>query len=299
MSKRSKARRGSRTPSNTDVLRPGPNWPLLAVSGLGMLLTGYLAWTAFTGGAVQGCSAGGGCDIVLTSRWGTLLGLPTSVWGLVAYAALAAVAFVRRAEAHWSYAWTVAFFGVCYSVYLTVVSLTILESACPYCLTSLGLMTGILALVAYQRPPQMAHRSWLRLVAGRGAVAAVVILALHANYTAPQAEPTGPEDPTVRALAEHLKQEGVLFYGASWCPHCQEQKRLFGASASRLPYVECNLAGPNAPQSMACNQAGVQTYPTWIINGRAIVGQVLSLAELADATGLPGAATFRTTTSSP
>ena len=258
-----------------------------------MALTAYLAWTAFTGGAVQGCSVGGGCDIVLTSRWATLLGLPTSVWGLFGYTALAAVAFVRRADRHWSYAWTLAFFGVCYSAYLTVVSLTILESACPYCLTSLGLMTGILALVVFQRPPEMAHRSWVGLVAGRGALAAVVILVLHANYAAPQAEPTGPEDPMIRALAEHLTEKGVLFYGASWCPHCQEQKRLFGNSASRLPYVECNLAGPNAPQASACSIAGVRSYPTWVINGRAIVGQVLSLAELARTTGFPGAADFK------
>jgi hypothetical protein len=36
----------------------------------------------------------------------------------------------------------------------------------------------------------------------------------------------------------------------------------------------------------------VQTYPTWIINGRATVGQVLSLAQLAAASGFPGAASF-------
>ena len=98
-----------------------------------------------------------------------------------------------------------------------------------------------------------------------------------------------------KTLAEHLKEKGVLFYGASWCPHCQEQKRLFGASAKRLPYVECNLAGPNAPQASACTQAGVDTYPTWFINGRRYaVGQVLTLAELANATGFPDAAAFKT-----
>jgi uncharacterized membrane protein len=257
------------------------------------MLTGYLTWAAFSGGALQGCSAGGGCDMVLTSRWATLLGLPTSLWGLLGYTALAAIAFVRRADTHWSYAWTVAFFGVCYSVYLTVVSLTMLQSACPYCLTSLGLMTAVLALVVWQRPPELAHRSWRGLLAGRGALAAVVIVVLHANYVAPQAEPTGPEDPMIRALAEHLTEEGALFYGASWCPHCQEQKRLFGASVDRLPYIECSLGGPNAPQSAACRTAGVQTYPTWVINGRAIVGQVMSLAQLADASGFPDAGNFR------
>jgi uncharacterized membrane protein len=278
--------------SQTYALRPGPNWPLVALSSLGIALTAYLSWTSLTGGAVQGCSAGGGCEAVLTSRWATLLGLPTALWGLLAYVGLAAIAFVRRVDRHWTYAFTAAFFGVCYSVYLTVVSLTILESACPYCLTSLGLMTATLALVVWQRPPATARRSWVRLVAVRGAVAAVVILLLHGGYTAPQAEPTGPEDPTIRALAEHLSDKDVQFYGASWCPHCQEQKRLFGASASRLPYIECSPAGRNAPQSSSCRRAGIQSYPTWVINGRAIVGEVLSLAQLADATGFPQASAF-------
>ena len=293
MSKKSKTRKGSRVAFETHELRPGPNWPLLTVSGLGIALTGYLSWTALSGGAVPGCPAGGGCDLVLSSPWATLLGLPTSVWGLLAYIALAAIAFVRRADKQWSYAWTVAFFGVCYSVYLTVVSLTILGSACPYCLTSLALMSIALALVVRQRPAGMADRSWVWLVAGRGALAAMVILVLHANYVAPQPEPTGPEDPKIRALAEHLADEGVVFYGASWCPHCQEQKRLFGASAGRLPYVECSLGGPNAPQTTACRRAGVQSYPTWVINGRAMVGEVLTLAQLAEASGFPEAANFK------
>jgi uncharacterized membrane protein len=279
-------------PTNTQKLRPAPNWPLLAVSSLGIVLTGYLSWAALSGGTVQGCSAGGGCDVVLTSRWATLFGLPTALWGLFAYSGLAAIAFVRRADKQWSYAWTAAFFGVCYSVYLTVVSLTILESACPYCLTSLGLMLATLALVVVQRPVQTAHRSWLGLVGGRGVLAALVILLLHANYVAPQAEPAGPEDPNVRALAEHLTEAGALFYGASWCPHCQEQKRLFGASAGRLPYIECSPAGPNTPQAPSCNRAGVQSYPTWVIDGRAYAGQVLGLAELADISRFPGGTNF-------
>ena len=293
MSKKSKTRERSKTRPETHALRSGPNWPLLAVSGLGIVLTGYLSWTALTGSAVQGCSAGGGCDTVLTSRWATLLGLPTALWGLFAYIGLAAIAFVRRADKHWSYAWTAAFFGVCYSVYLTVVSLTILQSACPYCLTSLALMSTALALVVWQRPPAMAHRSWVGLAAGRGVFAALVILLLHANYVAPQAEPIGPEDPKIRALAEHLSDEGALFYGASWCPHCQEQKRLFGASASRLPYIECSPAGPNTPQAPSCSRAGVKSYPTWVINGQTYAGEVMSLARLASTTSFPGAADFK------
>jgi uncharacterized membrane protein/glutaredoxin len=256
------------------------------------VLTAYLTWTAFSGSAVTGCSAGGGCDLVLTSRWAKLFGLPTALWGLLAYAGLAGIAFVRRIDTHWSYAWTAAFFGVCYSVYLTTVSLTVLGSTCPYCLTSLGLMTATLVLVASQRPAAMASLPWSRLVARRGALAAVVILLLHLSYSSPVAESQGPEDPATQALAEHLSQQGVLFYGAYWCPHCQEQKRLFGPSAHRLPYIECGPGGPSAPSAPSCRAAGISTYPTWVIHGRARA-EVLNLQQLANLTGFPGAASLQ------
>jgi uncharacterized membrane protein/glutaredoxin len=289
MSKKARRSKGS-----VEVhLRPGPNWPLLAISLLGVALTGYLSWTSLSGGQAAGCSAGGGCDVVLSSAWATLLGLPTAVWGLLAYAALAAIAFIRRSDKQWSYALTVAFFGVCYSVYLTVVSLTILQSTCPYCLTSLALMAATLALVVLQRPIEMARRSWRSAIAGRGVLAALIILVLHGAYTSTPAEPVGPEDPAIRALAEHLADQGALFYGASWCNHCQEQKRIFGASAARLPYIECSPGGQNAPQLRRCSAAGVRNYPTWVINGQAYPGVVMSLAQLAGVSRFPAAAALQ------
>lgn len=290
MSKKSARRSNTAIPV---AVRTAPNWPLLAIAVLGAALTAYLSWTSLSGGQAAGCSAGGGCDVVLSSQWATLLGLPTALWGLLAYVTLGAIAFVRRVDRHWSYAFTVAFFGVCFSVYLTVVSLTILGSTCPYCLTSLALMAITLGLVIVQRPVEMARRSWLGLSAGPAVVAVLVILVVHGGRIGSPAEPTGPEDPTIRALAEHLANEDVVFYGASWCNHCQEQKRLFGASAVRLPYIECSPSGQNGPQLRACSAAGVRNYPTWVINGRPYPGVVLSLAQLASASNFPGAASFK------
>src|SRR5215207_6305337 len=133
-------------------LRPSPNWPLFALSALGMALSGYLAWTAMNGDSVKGCDVGGGCDLVLSSQWATTLGMPTAFWGFLTYTALAAIAYVQRVDRHWQYAWTVSLFGVLFSAYLTTISLTVLGATCPYCLTSLVLMTAIFALVTTQRP---------------------------------------------------------------------------------------------------------------------------------------------------
>src|SRR6476659_4696568 len=139
MGKKAKARREATVKPAVmgPPLRTAPNWPMLVLAVLGMILAGYLSWKELGHESVGFCAAGSDCDIVLSSRWATLLGLPTALWGFFAYASLAAIAFVRRVDRHWQYAWMISFFGFLFSAYLTTVSITILHAACPYCLTSL------------------------------------------------------------------------------------------------------------------------------------------------------------------
>ena len=288
MGKKAKTKREreiTRTPAASPApLRTGPNWPLFVLSVIGIFLTSYLTWTHWTGDMVKGCKVGSSCDIVLSSQWSTLLGIPTSAWGFLAYASLAAIVFIKRADLHWWAAWCIALFGVLYSAYLTTVSLTIIHAACPYCLTSLGLMTSVFLLTVYQRPSRLANFNWGRWLAKTVPVAAAVILILHLNYTGVLGDAPQAEDLQSKALAIHLAKSGAKMYGAFWCPHCKQQKAYFGASAARLPYVECSPDGQGAPQSKECAAAGINSYPTWVINGKHIE-EVMTLKQLADATG--------------
>ncbi len=64
-------------------------------------------------------------------------------------------------------------------------------------------------------------------------------------------------------FAQCLKDKGVTFYGAFWCPHCQNQKALFGNSKKFLPYVECST--PNGQgQTDICKANKIASYPTWV-----------------------------------
>ncbi|MBI2985210.1 MAG: vitamin K epoxide reductase family protein [Deltaproteobacteria bacterium] len=268
--------------------RPVPNWPLLGLALIGMGITAYLTATAWAGQTVAGCTEGSGCDVVLNSHWSKLFGLPISFWGFLAYASLAGIAFIKRADLHWKLAWVVSLFGVLYSIYLTGVSLVELKATCPYCLTSLGLMTVILATVAYQWPrdlPKFSWRAWL-LWSVSGSL--ILMLVLHLHYAGMLGKSAQPEDPWVRSLAEHLAKTDAKFYGAYWCPHCNDQKEMFGSSVDRLPYIECSLQGRNAPQAAVCQAAAIETYPTWVIGGRRYEG-VLTLGELARYSGFQGA----------
>ena len=264
--------------------RPQPNWPILGLSLIGLGLTAYLSWAESSGRGLQGCGIDSGCDAVLSSKWATLLGAPTAFWGLLAYATLAGLAFGSRAGWRWVATWTVSFVGVLYSIYLTTVSITLLGATCPYCLTSLALMTALFGVATMQKPAEMPGFTWRRLLLRTAPAAVIAIGLLHLNYVGILGRPPAVEDPYARALALHLTERGAKMYGASWCPHCIEQKEMFGASARRVPYVECSTGGQGSRQAGACQAAAIRQYPTWIIGGRRFE-EVLSLPRLAELTG--------------
>jgi uncharacterized membrane protein/Zn ribbon nucleic-acid-binding protein len=266
-----KSKKGKQ-PAAAGAVAEGPNWPLFVLALLGMGLSGYLTFSAWQGKAVAFCTEGAGCDIVLNSRWSTLLGMPTSLWGFLTYALLAAVAWNRDAANRWRWAWVISLFGLLFSLYLTGISFFSLQAACLYCLVSLGLMTTIFLLTTFQRPATLSRFSWGPFLGKSVGAAAFIIVALHLHYAGYLGSAPKAEDPWIRGLAEHLSRSEAKFYGASWCPHCSEQKHLFGSSEKRIPYVECSPGGPKAPQAPVCKEKNIQSYPTWIINGQRYTG---------------------------
>ncbi len=87
-----------------------------------------------------------------------------------------------------------------------------------------------------------------------------------------------PSTAAQKALSEHLRRRGALFYGAFWCPACGQQKALFGKEASqRLPYVEC---ADKAEGRQRCEAAEIRAYPTWDLPGKPRLEGVQSLEEL-------------------
>lgn len=87
-------------------------------------------------------------------------------------------------------------------------------------------------------------------------------------------------------FAQCLKDKGAVFYGAFWCPHCQNQKTMFGKSAKLLPYVECSTPDGKS-QLQICKDNNIKGYPTWeFADGSRESGEV-SLVKLEEKTGCP------------
>ena len=98
------------------------------------------------------------------------------------------------------------------------------------------------------------------------------------------------------ALARHLATTDAKEYVAYWCPHCHEQKLLFGKEASQILdenqiRVECAADSPRG-QPEVCQAANITGFPTWIINGQSYSG-VQNLDQLARISGYTGPRNFR------
>lgn len=85
------------------------------------------------------------------------------------------------------------------------------------------------------------------------------------------------------SFAQCLTQKGAIFYGAFWCPHCQNQKKMFGRSAKLLPYIECSTQNGQG-QLPICNEKKIEGYPTWEFADGSRLGGEVPLSKLAEKT---------------
>ena len=66
----------------------------------------------------------------------------------------------------------------------------------------------------------------------------------------------------LETLAKCLSEKGAKFYGSSGCGWCKKQKEVFGEAAQYLPYIEC-VDEETRKMTSQCQEAGIQSYPTW------------------------------------
>ena len=86
------------------------------------------------------------------------------------------------------------------------------------------------------------------------------------------------------AFAKCLATKQAKMYGLYWCPHCIEQKEMFGDAFHYVPYQECAIKSSSEEDSV-CKIAGVKLFPSWQFGQEPPKEVVLSLEALSDKTG--------------
>jgi hypothetical protein len=88
------------------------------------------------------------------------------------------------------------------------------------------------------------------------------------------------------AFAQCLTKKQAAMYGAYWCPHCNDQKKDFGASFQYVHYVECAVQGqPPNVQTPACKATQIKKYPTWVFVDGERIEATQTLEQLSQKTG--------------
>ncbi|MFN2384510.1 MAG: vitamin K epoxide reductase family protein [Gemmatimonadota bacterium] len=121
------------------------HWAARLLALIGFLDAAYLTATHLAGGSLA-CGASGGCDVVTTSRFATVGGVPIAAFGLVYYSAVSLVAWTppeawTRKHARILLALTGTALGV--SAFLVYLQAAVLEAWCRYCLVSAAMTVGL------------------------------------------------------------------------------------------------------------------------------------------------------------
>jgi uncharacterized membrane protein len=141
----------SGTLSNPAVAERLCSWliPALALAGLGIAL--YLAYVEITQVAAV-CGPVGKCNIVQSSPYAFIFGIPVAVLGSIFYLAILGLwLLLRFAGTGWAKLVPTIFLcltilGVLFSIYLTALELLVIKAVCAWCLGS-AVVTTLLLLI--------------------------------------------------------------------------------------------------------------------------------------------------------
>jgi uncharacterized membrane protein len=124
--------------------------PLLAVLGLGV--AAYLAYVEVN--QVEAvCGPVGECNIVQTSAYAVMLGIPVAVWGVLHYVAVGVLWTGQRfLSGRWANLLALGLlgltlFGTLFSIYLTCLELVVIRAICVWCLSSAVITTLLMLMV--------------------------------------------------------------------------------------------------------------------------------------------------------
>jgi len=92
-------------------------------------------------------------------------------------------------------------------------------------------------------------------------------------------------------FAKFLSENNIKMYSAYWCPHCHDQKQLFGKKAVKeLTIIECAQDGKDNKYKL-CREKQIDGFPSWEIKGEIYSG-VKDLNDLAIMTNYEGDTNF-------
>ena len=296
-------------------------WPKIIIavlSTIGIVDTGSITlknWGLFTSLSCPGIK--NGCETVLNSPWGNLFksnqfSIPLSLAGFITYLSILfltlflALNVISPKEKLNKFLWWLIFLISCASSTFSFLLINIMffkiKAYCFFCILSaiLSFSIFIISMIGakFESREPMIYRGFI--------VALTILIggliwsnnidpsnAIDISSTPEKVSPaiTTSSSPEKVEFAKFLNINNVTMYSAYWCPHCHDQKQLFGKKAVKeLSIVECAQDGKDN-QYKLCQEKGIDGFPSWEINEKIYSG-VKDLNDLAIMTGYEGNSNF-------
>ncbi|HLI46517.1 MAG TPA: vitamin K epoxide reductase family protein [Geobacterales bacterium] len=95
----------------------------------GLVLSSYLTYLTLT---LSACPISGGCDLVITSNYSKLFGIPVSLLGIIGFIAMA---FSLQRNLLFPLL-ILGVLGLAFIIYLEYIQLAIIKALCPFCIAT-------------------------------------------------------------------------------------------------------------------------------------------------------------------
>ncbi len=258
-----------------------------ALSLLGLFDSLYLLW-AYTSSSLPMLCLGGGCDVVRASRWAHIFGVPTPVYGVVMYSALALLIFVEALVAS---SWAamarratvgIAGLGVAASLALSGIEQFVIHAWCAWCVVQAIAVTLVFVLLLIElRAPRRESLSG-RTLAGRYINVLLVAIAIGApsfyllqRHAAKAVEAAASAPPITSSQAAELVRPDshvtgnpdapvtLVEFGDIQCPACaataptvEELRRKYGDRVRfvfrEFPLPQLHMYAEGAAEAAEC-----------------------------------------------
>ena len=289
-------------------------WPKIIIailSTIGLVDTGSITlknWGLFTSLSCPGIQ--NGCETVLNSPWGTLfendqINIPLSLAGFITYFSILiftlilSTNLISKKDRLNQFVWWLIFLISCASSTFSFLLINIMffkiQAYCFFCILSaiLSLSIFIISMIGgkFESREPMIFRGFIVAISVLlgGLIWSTNIDPSNATEVSIATAKVSPEittssSPQKVEFAKYLKENNVVMYSAYWCPHCHDQKQLFGKKAVKeLKIIECAKDGKDNQYDL-CNTKGINGFPSWEIKNEIYSG-IKNLNDLAIMTG--------------
>ena len=228
---------------------------IFAIAGLGIMT--YLTYIHYANRqSFCDISENVSCDVVTTSIYSEIFGVPMSVLGAGYFLLVLALMFWKRGSKIYQTIFLVTLFALLPSLYLSALELFVIESLCILCETSKLLMIAILIASYYGARSQ--EKITMRLIAPIFIAGLIAIAVTYFAQTG-NAVKTDYSD-----FVGCLNEKGVVYYKSFRCNSCKRQEKLLGDAYTKLNSVECHPEGPNGNPEL-CLLKRISKTPTFLI----------------------------------